>query len=260
MEQKIMDLSVKLEIFEGPLDLLLHLLDKNKVSIYDIPIVEITDQYLAYIREMQRQDLNLMSEFMIMAATLLDIKARWLLPRDETVEDEEGDPREALMEQLLLYKTYKYLAQGLRERREEAGMQMYRSQQLPQEVQAYEEPIDLDKLTEGLDLSRLHEIFAGVMRRQERKIDPIRSRFGQIEKEEISVEDRISYLQKHLSRHKSCSFRELLERQNSRMELVVTFLAVLELMKTGEIVAIQEETFGEILLESGRAKGEADEN
>ena len=84
-----MELSVKLEVFEGPLDLLLHLLDKNKVSIYDIPIVEITDQYLAYIRHMQRQDLDIMSEFMVMAATLLDIKARWLLPKEEN-EDGEG--------------------------------------------------------------------------------------------------------------------------------------------------------------------------
>ena len=83
-----MELSVKLEVFEGPLDLLLHLLDKNKVSIYDIPIVEITDQYLAYIRQMQRQDLDIMSEFMVMAATLLDIKARWLLPKEENEDGE----------------------------------------------------------------------------------------------------------------------------------------------------------------------------
>ena len=79
-----MELKVKLEVFEGPLDLLLHLLDKNKVSIYDIPIVEITNQYLEYIREMQRQDLNIMSEFLVMAATLLEIKAKWLLPTEET--------------------------------------------------------------------------------------------------------------------------------------------------------------------------------
>ena len=79
-----MELKVKLEVFEGPLDLLLHLLDKNKVSIYDIPIVEITNQYLEYIREMQRQDLNIMSEFLVMAATLLEIKSKWLLPKEET--------------------------------------------------------------------------------------------------------------------------------------------------------------------------------
>ena len=96
-----MELKVKLEVFEGPLDLLLHLLDKNKVSIYDIPIVEITNQYLEYIREMQRQDLNIMSEFLVMAATLLEIKSKWLLPKEETEDEDEVDPRAELMEQLL---------------------------------------------------------------------------------------------------------------------------------------------------------------
>ena len=94
-----MELKVKLEVFEGPLDLLLHLLDKNKVSIYDIPIVEITNQYLDYIREMQRRDLNIMSEFLVMAATLLEIKSKWLLPKEESEEEEEIDPRAELMEQ-----------------------------------------------------------------------------------------------------------------------------------------------------------------
>ena len=119
-----MELSVKLEVFEGPLDLLLHLLDKNKVSIYDIPIVEITDQYLAYIRQMQRQDLDIMSEFMVMAATLLDIKARWLLPKEENEDGEEEDPRAELVEQLLQYKMYKYLAAELKGRQMDAGRQM----------------------------------------------------------------------------------------------------------------------------------------
>ena len=82
-----MELKVKLEVFEGPLDLLLHLLDKNKVSIYDIPIVEITNQYLDYIREMQRRDLNIMSEFLVMAATLLEIKSKWLLPPEQSLTD-----------------------------------------------------------------------------------------------------------------------------------------------------------------------------
>ena len=95
-----MELSVKLKVFEGPLDLLLHLIDKNKVNIYDIPIVEITNQYMAYIREMQRQDLNIMSEFLVMAATLLNIKARMLLPAEVNEEGEEEDPRAELVMRL----------------------------------------------------------------------------------------------------------------------------------------------------------------
>ncbi|MCD8149624.1 MAG: segregation/condensation protein A [Clostridiales bacterium] len=258
-----MDLSVKLEVFEGPLDLLLHLLDKNKVSIYDIPIVEITDQYLEYIREMQRQDLNIMSEFMVMAATLLDIKARWLLPKEESEDEEEEDPRAELVEQLLQYKMYKYMSMELKGRQMDAAMQLFRAPDLPDAVREYEEPVDLEKLTEGLDLSALHRIFRSVMSRQAEKVDPIRSKFGKIEKEQISVEDKLSYLERFLKTHQSCSFRELLERQNSRIEVVVTFLAVLELMKMGEITAQQDEIFGEIEIvrtdRSGHAEKDADE-
>lgn len=243
-----MDLSVKLEVFEGPLDLLLHLLDKNKVSIYDIPIVEITDQYLEYICEMQRQDLNVMSEFMVMAATLLDIKARWLLPKEESGDEEEEDPRAELVEQLLQYKMYKYMSMELKDRLVDAGRQMYRAPALPDEVREYEEPVDMDQLTAGVDLSRLHAIFESVMSRQAEKVDPIRSKFGRIEKEQVSVEDKISYMEGYLESHSSFSFRALLERQNSKVELVVTFLAVLEMMKLGRITAQQESTFGEIMI------------
>ena len=105
-----MGIPVKLEAFEGPLDLLLHLIDKNKVNIYDIPIVEITAQYMEYIHEMQRQDLNVMSEFLLMAATLLAIKSKMLLPKEINEEGEEEDPRQELVEQLLEYKLYKYMS------------------------------------------------------------------------------------------------------------------------------------------------------
>ncbi len=239
-----MELSVKLEAFEGPLDLLLHLLEKNKVSIYDIPIVEITDQYLEYIDAMQRQDLNIMSEFLVMAATLLDIKARWLLPGEE--QDEEEDPRAELVEQLLEYKMYKYMSQELKDRQIDAGRQLYREQDLPEEIREYEPPIDLDEMMDGVTLSGLHEVFRSVLSRQEQKVDTIHSGFGRIEKEEVSVEDKMEFIEGYLITHDSFSFRELLERQNSKLELIVTFLAVLELMRMGRITAKQRKTFGEI--------------
>ncbi len=244
-----MELCVKLEVFEGPLDLLLHLLDKNKVSIYDIPIVEITNQYLDYIRRMQQQDLNIMSEFMMMAATLLDIKARWLLPKEETPDGEEEDPRAELVEQLLQYKMYKHMSLELKDRQLSAAQHLFHEKSLPKEVLSYEEPVDLDALTEGLFLPQLHEIFTSVMRRQQGKVNPEAVKFGNIEKEEISVEEKLTALQKFFKEKKSYSFRQLLQRQNSRLELVVTFLALLELMKEGSVVAKQEETFGEIMIE-----------
>ena len=108
-----MGLPVKLQVFEGPLDLLLHLIDKNKIDIYDIPIVEITNQYMDYIKAMEREDLNVMSEFLVMAATLLDIKCKMLLPKEVTEDGEEEDPRAELVSRLLEYKRYKILAEEL---------------------------------------------------------------------------------------------------------------------------------------------------
>ncbi len=239
-----MELSVRLEAFEGPLDLLLHLLDKNKVSIYDIPIVEITDQYLEYVEEMQRRDLDVVSEFMVMAATLLDIKARWLLPREE--EAEEEDPRAELVEQLLQYKMYKYMSLELKDRQIDAGRKMYRAQNLPEEVREYEVPVDTREVTQDITLSALHEVFEQVISRRERAVDTMHSGFGQIEPEEVSVEDKMAYIEGYVGEHTSLSFRDLLERQNSKLELIVTFLAVLELMRMGTITAKQKKTFGEI--------------
>lgn len=245
-----MGIPVKLEVFEGPLDLLLHLIDKNKIDIYDIPIVEITNQYMDYIRQMQKEDLNIMSEFLLMAATLLDIKCRMLLPKEVDEEGEEEDPRRELVEQLLQYKMYKYMAFELRDREMDANYVMYKKATLPDEVQAYVEPVDLDQLLGDLTLSRLNAVFQDVMKRQNEKIDPVRSKFGKIEKEEVPLPAKMDYVKNYARTHKRFSFRQLLEEQKSKMHVVVTFLAVLELMKTGEIHVVQEETFGEIMIES----------
>ncbi|BAK48297.1 hypothetical protein CXIVA_23300 [Clostridium sp. SY8519] len=246
-----MELNVKLEAFEGPLDLLLHLIEKNKVDIYDIPIAVIADQYLDYLEQMDREDLDSMSSFLVMAATLLDIKARMLLPDKEEEEgEEETDPRAELVEQLLQYKMYKYMSMVLKDRQLDAGKVIYRRRHLPEAVVSYEEPLDLEQLTAGYDMNRLHEIFLSVMRRQADKIDPVRSGFGRIRKEEVSIEDRTDFLKKYAAAHHQFSFRNLLQKQHSKAEVIVTFLAVLELMKSGLIAVRQEHLFDDILIES----------
>ena len=245
-----MGIPVKLEVFEGPLDLLLHLIDKNKIDIYDIPIVEITNQYMEYIRNMQQEDLNIMSEFLVMAATLLDIKCKMLLPKEINEDGEEDDPRAELVEQLLQYKMYKYMAYELKDRQSDADFIMFKHPTIPEEVQEYSEPVDLDKLLGDLTLSRLNEIFKDVMKRQDNKIDPVRSKFGKIEKEEVPLPMKMTYVEEYARNHKRFSFRQLLEEQKSKMHVVVTFLAILELMKTGIIQVAQEETFGEIMIDS----------
>lgn len=247
-----MGIPVKLPIFEGPLDLLLHLIESNKIDIYDIPIVTITDQYMEYIRAMETRDLNVMSEFLVMAATLLEIKAKMLLPVEVNEEGEEIDPRAELVERLLEYKMYKYMAYELKDRQMLAGKALYKEASIPEEVASYIEPVDLEELVGDLTLQKLHEVFRSILQKQENKIDPVRSKFGAIEKEEVSLEDRMSYVEEVLIRKRRLSFRSLLEGEakKSKMHVIVTFLAVLELMKIGKLEVLQEETFGEILMEA----------
>lgn len=243
-----MAIPVKLEVFEGPLDLLLHLIDKNKVNIYDIPIVIITEQYLEYVNAMENRDLNVVSEFLVMAATLLDIKSRMLLPAEVDEEGEEVDPRAELVQKLLEYKMYKYMSFELKDMYMDADKSMFKRPTLPKEVEHYKQPVDLEQLVGDMSLTRLHAIFEDIMKRQENKIDPIRSKFGKIEKEEVSLEEKMEYVQEFISLHKHFSFRELLERSASKVQVIVTFLAVLELIKTGFITVEQESRSDDIVI------------
>ena len=245
-----MELTVKLQVFEGPLDLLLYLLDKNKVNIYDSPIVEITAQYMEYIAEMKRQDLDVLSEFLVMAATLIDIKSKMLLPRDPDDEEEETDPRAELVQQLLEYKMYKCMAYELKDRQVDAQRVMFKKPTIPEEVLEYQEPLNVEELVSDITLAKLNEIFKSIMRKQQDKIDPLRSKFGKIEKEEVSLEEKTEYLENYATTHKHFSFRSLLEAQSSKVEVIVTFLAILELMKTGKILISQEHIFDDIQIDS----------
>lgn len=245
-----MSIDVKLQVFEGPLDLLLHLIEKNQVNIYDIPIVTITEQYLEYLGEMQRQDLDVMSEFLVMAATLINIKAKMLLPKEEEEEEEEEDPRAELVRRLLEYKMYKYAATELKDMELDAAGSIYRSPAIPKEVAEYREEIDPVELCDGLTLNRLNEIFQMVMKKQVEKIDPIRSKFGTIEREEISIEERMDTIRDQVKGLKGISFRTLLEIQASKINVIVTFMAILELMKVGAITVRQNGLFDDIMIDS----------
>lgn len=254
-----MAISYKLEKFEGPLDLLLHLIEKNKVDIYDIPIVEITQQYLDYVNQMDKEDLNIVSDFLVMAATLLEIKARMLLPVEVDEEGEEEDPRAELVARLLEYKRYKLMALELQDMEDNAQGLLFKGPTVPKEVAKYEPPVDLDKLLDGLTLAKLQSIFESVMKRQREKVDPIRSKFGTIKKEPVSLETRILDVMSYARKHRTFSFRQMLERQSDKLEVVVTFLAILELMKIGKIHLTQEHTFDDMFIETLEAEGEETE-
>ena len=246
-----MGIPVKLQVFEGPLDLLLHLIDKNKIDIYDIPIVEITNQYMEYIKAMEKEDLNVMSEFLVMSATLLDIKCKMLLPKEVNEDGEEEDPRQELVEQLLEYKMYKYMSYELKDRELESERVMYKTPTIPREVMEYEQPVNLDELLGNLTLQKLNHIFKDVMKRQVDKIDPVRSKFGKIEKEEVTVSDKLVFVTDYAREHKKFSFRTLLTKQSTKTQIVVTFLALLQLMKEGVLyIEPQEQPFDDIRITS----------
>ena len=241
-----MDMTFKLQVFEGPLDLLLYLIEKNKVNIYDIPIVEITAQYMEYVDQMKKDNLDTLSEFLVMAATLLDIKSKMLLPKKEEEEQEQEDPRAELVQQLLEYKMYKCMANELKDRQLDAGKVWYKKKDIPDEVLA----VNLEELVGDIRLSDLNRIFQNIMKRQEEKIDKVRSKFGKIEKEEVSLEEKMDFLTDYAASHKHFSFRGMLTASSSKVEVIVTFLAILELMKTGKLTIVQEHIFDDIRIES----------
>lgn len=245
----VMGISVKLEAFEGPLDLLLHLIDKNKVNIYDIPIADITEQYMEYVRKMQEENLDIVSEFLVMAATLLDIKCRMLLPKEVEEEGNEEDPRAELVEQLLEYKLFKAMAEELKGQQLDALKTYYRKPDIPEEVSGYTPPVDLNEVVGDVNLIKLNAIFADVMKRKEDKVDPVRSKFGKIEKEEVTMSEKLVDIKAFMMEHKSFGFRELLMKGASKVAVIVTFLVVLELMKTGFIAVKQEGTCEEIYID-----------
>ncbi|MDO5702930.1 MAG: segregation/condensation protein A [Lachnospiraceae bacterium] len=232
-------LEVELKAYDGPLDLLLSLIEKNRINIFDIPIVEITDQYLAYVKKLEEENLDVMSEFMVMAAELIAIKCRMLLPKEEENEEEEGDPREELVRRLLEYKTYKYMASQLRECMDGAAQHVFKDETVPDEVKRFRPEVDPAELVAGITLEKLHEVYTMILRRQTDRIDPIRSRFGTIEREEVSLPDKLEYVAVFAEGRSRFSFGDLLTGRMSKTQVVVTFLAILELMLYGYIRAAQ---------------------
>ena len=234
-----MGIPVKLDVFDGPLDLLLNLIEKNKIDIFDIPIVEITEQYMDIISQMENKDMDIMSEFLVMAATLLKIKSKMLLPAPVDDDGEETDPREELVERLLEYKKYKYASLGLKDLQAGASMQLFKGKTLPEEIASYKQEVNTGELLSGITLNRLKQVFDSVMRKQIDKIDPVRSKFGEIKKEAVSIEQ-------YASVHGQFSFRAMLEEDAGKTVVIVTFLGILELIKAGKLEIVQENIFDDI--------------
>ncbi|WP_079509611.1 segregation/condensation protein A [Mesobacillus jeotgali] len=242
-----MQYNVKIEAFEGPLDLLLHLINRLEIDIYDIPVAEITEQYLMYIHAMKELQLDVASEYLVMAATLLAIKSKMLLPKheeeldDEFEFDQDEDPRNELVERLIEYKKFKEAANDLKSLEEERGL-MYTKP--PSDLTEYAD----DQRNENADLDiSLYDMLGAFQKllRRKKLQRPISTK---IARQEISIEKRmdevLTFLKKSGTRKK---FNDLFP-DSDREHIVVTFLAILELIKRKEIDIEQEQNFAEIYM------------
>ena len=237
-EQTELPYQVRIENFEGPLDLLLHLIKKNEINIYDIPVAMIAQQYLEYLEAMEELNLNVAGDFLVMAATLLQIKSKMLLPVDETADDDEDgpDPREELVRRLLEYKAFKEAARQLDDQ-EKIWREIFRREQAPL-VEEVEEELPL----ENVSLFDLVDALKEVLERNPS------SRLIEIVPDNLTVRERMNLILETLEGKDSVSFAALFEGSGHRMVVVVTFLALLELMRLRIARVFQAETFGPILV------------
>lgn len=240
------DVKIKLDMFEGPLDLLLHLIDKSEVDIYEVPITKITDQYMQVLSEAQELELEVASEFLIMAATLIAIKSRMLLPKQAmmeeelAIEDEEWiDPREELVERLLEYKRYKKIGEILQEREAERSLLYSRT---PMDLAPYTPHVNP---VQGISSDDLLQAFVDLLKT--RKPPPPLTK---VAREEISVSARMEEIYEELVREGHLLFSNLLVWDElTRERVITTFLALLELMKLKRIICRQEDAFGDIRID-----------
>ena len=225
-------MKIRLDIFEGPLDLLLYLIKKDHLNIYDIPITQVVDQYIQFLELMKLLDINIASEYMVMAANLISIKSNMLLRRQEEPEAPEEDPREELVRRLLEYEKFKEAAEFLKNKEFERHKYFKRLSSDPEVTETYIEASIFDLIS----------AFKTALKEVPKDI------FFEVVKDEFTVEDKIHDLLHILLVKEQIALDELFSSAKSKLEIVVTFLAILELIKLKEIVAVQQQLFGPILI------------
>ncbi len=228
--------KIKLDIFEGPLDLLLYLVKRDHLNIYDIPIAQVTEQYLAYLELMRLLDLNIAGEFLVMAATLMQIKSRMLLPKEEEAQqEEEHDPREELIQRLLEYQRFKEIASELRQREQKQKEHFRRRRIVPLLESKQEEEVYFEA-----SIFDLINAFTQALKEVPREL------FYEVVKDEFTVEEKIHDILHLLLEKEVLVLTCLFQQAKNKLEIIATFLAVLELIRLKEIVVGQRELFGQI--------------
>ena len=232
-----MSYKIKLEIFEGPLDLLLYLVKKDHLNIYDIPIATVTEQYLKYLNLMQLLDLNIAGEFLVMAATLMQIKSKMLLPAEESagIEEEEADPRQELVKRLLEYEKFKEIAESLR-KRESDQREVFKRPKAEIDKGALNER----KVYFEASIFDLINAFSQALKDVPKEV------FYEVIKDEFTIEEKIHQILHNLLEVETLKLSDLFNKAKNKLEIIVTFLAILELARMKEIIARQSEMFRDI--------------
>lgn len=244
-----MSYTVKLEIFEGPLDLLLHLIKENSIDIYDIPIAKITEQYLEYLELIRLLDLNVAGEFLVMASTLMHIKSEMLLPEEERQpeEKEEEDPRADLVKKLTEYKRFKELSEQMRMMELSQQKIFIRKAAAPDLIN---EAVQEEEQASGFEANifDLLSAFSRVIKEIPKEV------FYEIVKDEWTVEGKSKHIMFLLKTKSSIYFGELFLNAKNKLEIITIFLAILEMVRRKYIIAIQEKPFGDIAIKRYNAE------
>lgn len=244
-----MSLSIKITNFEGPFDLLLHLIKKNEMDIYNIRILEITNQYLEYLNELKQMDLDITSEFIVIAATLIELKSKLLLPKPkvEEAEEDEKDATQELIYKLIQYKKFKAAAEFLLERERETGIMFSKKPEIIEEKsEAKQSTADLLKNVTMLDLYNLYnELINNYLNKQ----NPEATIEDKIKIETYKIEDKMEEIKDIIRQNSKFNFTSMVKSYNSKTEVIVTFLALLELIKLKDVKVIQQGNFKEIFVE-----------
>lgn len=242
-----MSYKVKLEAFEGPFDLLVYLIESSEMSIYDIKISEITTQYLEYLDEYESRDIQISAEFLVLAATLIEIKSKMLIPGNEKeiIESELEDPRKGLVEKLIEYKKFKQIAEILDKKEDCYLRRWYKPQE---DLADYNNNGAFDVLV--VDPDKFIEAFKLFIEKR-RKVEEIQRHYDNSKKnrERVGIRDKIKVIKQYLKESNKASFGEIMADCEDKYEVAVTFVAMLEMIKSGQIFVKQRINFGEIIIE-----------
>lgn len=238
--------KIKINDFEGPFDLLLHLIKKNQMSIYNVKIFEITNQYLNYINEMKQMDLEITSEFIVVAATLIEIKSKHLLPKSKKEDENEIDDEKSLLEKLIVYKKIKGVSTFFKERYISAGEVYAKRPEIIEEKKEDNVKIDLFKDISLLELYNIYNNLLEIYNNKQNRNNVIQKK---IYVDKYKIEDKLEFIMDKLRNEKINSFSEIIENCECKLECVVTFLALLEMIKQRMVKVYQSDNFEKILIE-----------